>query len=145
MKKIMGIFVLIFLLSSCDTADPNDILVIEERFFINRMNDIVFNLDSYIGTTIRYEGVFRTLEWPESQIGYFHQVYRYVEGCCGPDGVLGLDVRLNYVDIEPFEDSAWVRVTGVIGSFEEGGRTFPRVNVTHIEELEERGNDFISS
>ena len=167
MKKIITVLSLAFILSGCGitesvsnansenapagnsalaesshTAISNDTLVIEERFFVFWMWDIVFNSDNYLGRTIQYEGMFRTLHWDD---GYLHQVFRYTEGCCGPDGIIGLEVRLDSIDIEPFPDGAWVEVAGILEEFVEGGRTFVRLEVISIIEMDERGAEFVTA
>lgn len=155
------IFALSFILSGCEARvgsvsdvsfdnasemvqaeDYNDVFVIEERFFVFRMWDIMFNSDDYLGRTIKYEGMFRTTEWDG---GYLHKVYRFTDGCCGPDGIIGLEIRLDGVGIEPFSNGAWVEVIGILEEFVENSHTFLRLEVISIIEMDERGAEFVTA
>ena len=143
MRKILILLVFALFLTSCTSADSyedENILYISERFFAIQMTEIHFNTDEFIGRTIRYEGMFRTLYW-EAASEYFHMVYRYIAGCCSPQEPTGLEVYLN--DIEPFADNAWVEVTGVLERFNANGQDFLRLDVISILELEERGMEFV--
>jgi len=149
MKKSIYFIIMAFviMLSACgsDSASTTDdgILVIEERFFIFRMWDILANPEEYLGRTIQYEGVFQTFDWPG--MGHFYHVFRYTDDCCGEGGMLGLDVRLDTLGVEAFEDGAWVKVTGVLETFEAQGNLFLRLEATSIVEMEERGAEFVTN
>ena len=151
-KKMIVFLMLLLLLSGCgsnaakDTDNPvriDGVYVIEERFFVYRMWDIFDSPNDYLGHTIQYEGMFRTLKFPN--LGDFYQVFRYTEGCCGDDGIIGLNVSLDNINIEPFPDGAWVEVTGVLEEFEVQGQTYLWLKVTTITEMDERGAEFVSS
>lgn len=124
-------------------ADGNEIFVIDERFFVMRVWDVIFSPNEFIGRTIQYEGMFNTFD--TSDEGHFYKVYRYTDGCCGPDSMIGFEVRLDNIDIEPFADDTWVKVTGVVEEFEVRGHTLLRVNVTSIVEMDERGAEYVTS
>ena len=144
MRKIVIFLLIAFLLTGCNAAadDSSDMLVIDEQFFVMRMLDIVFSPHEFLGQTIRYEGIFRAIDIPD--VGELHQVYRYTEGCCGPDGIVGLQVWLENTDIEPFPNGTWVQVTGVLEEFEHQGRMFLRLDTISLIELSERGEEFVT-
>ncbi|MCL2673962.1 MAG: lipoprotein [Defluviitaleaceae bacterium] len=144
MRKIIALTLAVFLLSGCNAAvsDDDNVFVIDEQFFVLRMLDIVFSHNEFLGQTIRYEGMFRTVDVPT--IGDVYQVYRYTDGCCGPDGIIGLQVRLDSADIEPLPTGTWVEVTGILEEFEHQGRTFLRLEVTSLIEMDDRGEEFVT-
>jgi len=144
MRKIIALLLIAFLLTGCNAA-PNgddDVFAIDEQFFVLRMLDIVFSPNEFLGQTIRYEGMFRTVEIPT--IGDVYQVYRYTDGCCGPDGIIGFQVQLDSAGLEPLPTGTWVEVTGILEEFEHQGRTFLRLAVTSLTELDERGEEFVT-
>lgn len=146
MKKVLVLFMVLSsltLMAACSgesTSGSDYVHEITERFFAMQFFEMSMNSDDFIGRTIRYEGMFTTNYWePTSE--YFHFVYRYTDGCCGPVEPLGLEVYLG--NIEPLADNAWVEVTGVLERFQEGGQSFLRLNVTSLIEKEERGSEFV--
>ena len=119
--------------------DSSDILEIGERFFVTQMHQILLNRERYLGRTIRYEGMFFTMNWEGE---YYHFVIRYTNHCCGGDGMIGFDVELG--DIEPFPDNTWVEVTGVLGEFAlSEWYSMPIVYATSIVEMPQRGREFV--
>jgi len=143
MKKILVLLlVIVLLLAGCSGGGDDDgILEIGERFFVEQMTDINMNADDHIGRVIRYEGMFRTIHWPATGEDY-HMVLRRTLGCCGDDGVIGYEVYLG--GIAPFEEDAWVEVTGMLEWYEVGGLRFLRVVASSVIELDERGEEFVT-
>jgi len=139
MKKVLIVLILVLLLAGCSGSD--DVMEISERFFITQMTEINMNADEYVGQTIRYEGVFQTMNWSATGEEY-HMVIRYILGCCGDDGFIGYEIYLG--DTEPFPDDAWVEVTGVLEWYEVGGMRFLRVMATSIREMDQRGAEFVT-
>jgi len=137
MKKIAGVFVLAFIFAGC--ADDSDILVIGDRFFVTQIQDIFMNRQDYLGRTIRYEGVFRTINWFETGNDY-HVVVRYTFTCCSFEPI-GLEVLLP-AGMEPFPDNAWVEVIGVLEEHGEHGR-FLRLRASSLIEMAERGLEIV--
>jgi len=152
MRKILAILTLAvsIILTGCSTAataadspdyDDGDMLVISERFFASRVNDILMNPQQYIGRTIQYEGMFAS--FPDIlNGGYFHIVYRYTEGCCGPFEPLGFGLTLN--GIEPLPNDSWVQVVGEVQAIEHAEFTVIRIYVDTLTEMDERGEEFVS-
>ena len=132
MKKILAGIIMAVLLIGC-TSDGNNedgIHVLNNRLFEIQLMEILLNQEEFIGTTIRYEGIFISAPWLSVDETIFI-VYRYVDGCCGPEP-RGMEVYLN--DIEPLPDNTEVEVTGVISQFEADGRSFLRLDVISLVE-----------
>ena len=137
MKKIAVILIAVFIFAGCaGSASYADVIEIGERFFVTQVHHIYFNLESYIGRTIRYEGIFYIVH-VEGQAHHF--VIRHTHGCCGPDGMIGFAVELS--GIEPLSHNAWVEITGVIEEYER--HSIPRINAVSIIEMPERGREFV--
>jgi len=145
MKKLVLLVVAILLLVGCGGGSPGsdeDVVEIRERLFIAQVNDIRINADSYVGRTLRYEGLFQSFVWPGTGQTYY-QVIRYTsDDCCGTDGIIGFEVYLG--DIAPLLDNSWAEVTGVLEWFEAGGEPFLRLVVVSLTELAERGAEIVS-
>ena len=124
------------------SADDGGIFEIRERFFVTQMHDIFFNSSRYLGRTIRYEGIFSTIDSGGRTYGY---VIRHTHGCCGPDGMIGFAALLN--DIEPLPGNTWVEITGVLIEYmEEAGLTpILMLDAVSIIEMAERGMEFVEN
>jgi uncharacterized membrane protein YcgQ (UPF0703/DUF1980 family) len=59
--------------------------------FIAQTNDIYFNVEDYLGKTIKYEGLFSVYEDPETNAIYY-SVISVRSGCCGVDANAGFEV-----------------------------------------------------
>ena len=92
-------------------ANPEDIHIIGDRFFVTQIFEIVFNPEDFLGRTIRYEGMFLSVYWPVTS-EYFFLVARPGDDCCGPGDMVGLEVYLN--DIPRVDEYTWVEITGVL-------------------------------
>jgi len=137
MKKTVGAFALALILMACTSDEENDdTLVIGDRFFVTQIMDIFMNPRIYMGKTIRYEGMFRTLIWFTGDDNF--AVIRYTIGCCGEEPI-GLRVLLP-CGMEPFAEDAWVEVIGIL----ERSNGSPVVRVTSIVETAERGSRFVA-
>ena len=145
MKRILLLALIVLLLTACGggDGDPDDIIEIPERFFATMINAIRINADEYVGRTIRYEGMFRSFYWASTG-EHIHWVLRDRVDCCGAheEGPPGFEVYLG--DIEPFAHNAWVEVIGVLEWYEYHDERFIRVVATTIQELEERGAEFVT-
>ena len=140
MKKFALGLLLTLLISGCSNSD--EVIEISERFFVQQISDISFNYNEFRGRTIRYDGIFRATTSPETG-ELIHIVYRYVLGCCGPEGIIGFEVDLGAIN--PLADEAWVQIEGVLESFEDHfGMTRMRVALDSITELEKRGDEIVS-
>ena len=137
MKKLLVLLLAVLFMAGC--AGGDDVVEIEERFFLTQVNHIMRNADEYVGRTIRYEGMFRAFYWPAT--GTFHMVHRFTLGCCGNDGITGFEVYLG--DIEPFPDDVWVEIVGGLEWYEVDGLRVLRVVATSITEMDEPGREVV--
>jgi uncharacterized membrane protein YcgQ (UPF0703/DUF1980 family) len=117
------------------------VVEISERLFIAQTNDIYINTEDYLGKTIKYEGIFKTMYWPEENETFYY-VIRYGPGCCGYDGEAGFEVSW---DGEWPEEDAWCEAVGVLEAYEMNGWQYLRLALSSLTVLEERGAEFVSS
>ena len=107
--------------------------VITDRLFATQIMEIKFDTGSFLGRTIRYEGMFSSRPW-EGELIYI--VAREGESCCGPGGFLGFEVYLN--DINSVPEYTWVEVTGILEEiYEAGFGYFLRINAVSMNEVDE--------
>jgi len=143
MKRLFAVFMIVLLLAGCsspNSPDDVDILEIGERFFVTQIEQIFIDTETYLGRTIRYEGMFFSSHWEGED---FHYVIRHTFGCCGDDGMIGFEVMLN--GIEPFPDDTWVEVTGVLEEYNLDWRTILVINAISVTEMPERGLEFVEN
>jgi len=142
MKRIFAIGIALMILTGCAAlgGTEDDVFEISERFYAMQFMEIFMDSDAFIGRTIRYEGMFGTIELPLREDN-FYVVYRNILGCCGPEGPLGFELYLN--DIEPLPDGAWVEVSGILERFEVDGQNFLRLDVISLVEMDERGFEMV--
>ena len=131
---LLALMLAMFILSSCGTAESDeDVFVIDERFFVARYFDIIYDTERYIGRTIQYEGMFFARSWEGRD---FYIVTRYTIGCCGEE-LIGFEVLLD--DVPSFPDNTWVEVTGVLDRHDDS----LVVRAITIIEMDERGAEFV--
>lgn len=155
-KKIIMIILLILFISGIafaliklnDKSDKkigskekssNKIIEITDNFFIEQTTDIYLNLEDYLGKTIKIQGLIYTYQNNNGDICY--AVVRNTPGCCGTDGLAGIDIRY---DGEYPEENTWVKVEGVMGKDWALGETVPAIQVVSIEETE-KGQTFVTN
>ncbi len=119
--------------------DMNNITEIKDNFFIEQTNDIYINTEEYLGKTIKIEGYVYTYEDEEGRVCY--GVVRNTPGCCGNDGLAGLDFRY---DKEYPEVLSWVEVIGVIETEDCFGSKIPVIHAATVTEKEE-GTTFVTN
>jgi len=138
-------FILLPLLSSCSGGGPDEesIEIITERFFAQQVGNVLQNLDTYTGRTFQIEGMF--WGWGDGTPGAdtYYFVIRHLSACCEGGGTIGFELYMG--DFEPFEDNAWVHVTGVLEIRHGWQPNNPVLVVTAIEELPFRGAETVSS
>ena len=120
-------------------ANTNNMVEITDNFFIEQTNDLYLNLNDYIGKTIKIEGLIYSYEDSNGDICY--AVVRNTPGCCGNDGLAGLDIR--YDEDYPEEDT-WVEVIGVVGTDTMYGSKIPAIQVSSMT-IKEKGTTFVTN
>ena len=115
------------------------IIEITDNFFIEQTNDVYLNTKEYIGKTIKIQGLVYNYKDTNGDICY--AVVRNTPGCCGNDGLAGLDIRYdkNYPKV-----NTWVEVLGVVGTDTVFGEETPVLNVLSIKETE-KGKTFVTN
>ncbi len=119
--------------------DMNNILEIKDNFFIQQTNDMYYNLKDYLGKTIKIEGFVTNYKDNNGDICY--GVVRNTPGCCGADGLAGVDIRCDG-EYPPID--TWVEVIGVMGKDNTYDSDIPAIQVTSIREKEE-GTTFVTN
>ena len=121
-------------------ADLNDMLTVTDSFFIEQTNDFYYNMEDYIGKTVKLEGLIYAYD-DELKGDICYAVVRNTPGCCGNDGLVGLDIR----DCEDYpEEGAWVEVVGVVEVDRVYGEDIPVLRVASMVEKEE-GKSFVTN
>ena len=120
-------------------ADTSNMVEITDNFFIEQTNDLYINLNDYVGKTIKIEGLIYSYEDSNGDICY--AVVRNTPGCCGNDGLAGLDIR--YDEDYPEEDT-WVEVIGVVGTDTMYGSEIPAIQVSSMT-VKEKGTTFVTN
>lgn len=121
-------------------ADTENILEITDNYFIEQTNDIYYNTDDYIDKTIKIAGLIYTYEDYNSGEKYY-AVVRNTPGCCGNDGLAGVDIRY---DGEYPEEDTWVEIVGKIKTDVVAGEEIPAIQVISLQETEE-GTTFVTN
>ena len=139
MKKTFGVMMAAGVLAvatvftGCGRGE--EVYVIGERFFLQQMDNIFLNHTDYLGRTLQYQGLFRTVHWPPTN-SYHHYVFRYVASCCGMQG-MGFEVLLGNAQTLP--DESWVEVTGVLEEYQ----GYIVIRVVSLVEIPRRGTGVI--
>ncbi|MBR1540499.1 MAG: hypothetical protein IJ629_04970 [Clostridia bacterium] len=113
-------------------------LDITDNYFIAQTNDVYLNYKEYEGKTVRMEGYFYVYQDYLTGENYY-AVVRNSPGCCGNDGLAGLDIKW---DGEYPAVNAWIQVVGKISKYSEEDPT-PVILVSSLEETPE-GTGFVN-
>lgn len=120
-------------------VDMNNVLEITDNYFIAETNDIYLNLEEYVGTTIKIEGlIYPYIDTSENKC---YSVIRQTPGCCGSDGMAGLDIEY---DGEYPESNTWVEIIGVITKNKVKEGEFPLIKVSTMK-IKEKGVTFVTN
>ena len=120
--------------------ENEDVLEISEKMYLTQIHDIFLNFSDYENKTIVVEGMYGLLFNPEG-IQNVPAVYRRGPGCCGNDGWGGF--LLCYDGTLP-DENAWIRVTGTPEIVENGSFQDLYLNVSELQVLETRGEEFVT-
>ena len=140
MRKITILFIAVLLVAASFVGCSDDsVIEITDRAFINRTFDIMQNSDRYLGRTIQLEGIFWIFP---TQGADRHFIIRYTLGCCGDDGMVGFELRMDDIAQLPAEDT-WIEITGVLEAIEGAGPGRVQLHVVSLTEHEEWGTFFV--
>ena len=117
-----------------------EVLEITDNYFIEQTNDIFYNTDDYLDKTIKIAGLIYTYEDYNTGNTYY-AVVRNTPGCCGNDGLAGLDIRY---DGEYPKENAWVEIEGTIKTDVVEEEEIPAIQVTSMKETQE-GTSFVTN
>jgi uncharacterized membrane protein YcgQ (UPF0703/DUF1980 family) len=123
-----------------DMAKSGDVVEIKEKMFVAQTNDIYYNVEDYLGKTIKYEGVFSAYTWEETGATYY-SVFRYGPGCCGVDANCGFEVVWDKQYPAPDD---WVEAVGILEEYDEDGYQYLRLALTSLTVLATRGADYVT-
>lgn len=121
------------------TTKVGKIIEITDNYFIEQTNDIYINTEDYIGKTVKIEGL--VYSYNDTNGNIYYAVVRNTPGCCGNDGLAGIDIRY---DKEYPEVNTWVEVEGVIEEETVDKTKIPAVKVSSMKEKEE-GTTFVTN
>ena len=117
----------------------NPIIVIKEDTFLTQLNSIFLDSDKYTDSEITLEGIFFN-EIVDGEI--LNAIYRTSPGCCGNDGIAGLDVSWNG---ELPDSGSWVKGNGVLKKYNKNDKEHLILRLTSLEILENRGKEFVTN
>ena len=151
MKKTLIMIIMICLISlGCgknvsETKNNDEIKVINDNVFIQMTDDMFFNSEDYESQIFQIEGLMLTE--PEStaaegvnpdKLHYF--IVRKTPGCCGNDGLAGLEISYNGTIPE---DETWVVGKGIWKPNGYSSYNGWILELYSLEALETRGNEFL--
>ncbi len=119
-------------------TSKDEIIEIKDEYFISATNDIYYNLDSYLGKTIKMQGLIYEYDLDGKKC---YAVVRNSPGCCGNDGLAGLDIKY---EGKYYPNNTWVEIIGVVDKITWQDGYSPIVNVTSMEE-KEVGQTFVTN
>jgi uncharacterized membrane protein YcgQ (UPF0703/DUF1980 family) len=108
--KCIFLLILMFLLSFSKEAGSEaapKVCSLKDRFFVQQVNDIYLNPESYKDQIIKVEGFFNKYI-DEGNIERY-VVYRQTAGCCGDDGSAGFEFAYKKGKLH-FEPGQWILV-----------------------------------
>lgn len=150
MKRLTAalLFTLLFALTSvlpamAETSDVKIDLDVREKMFLTQMTELTVNVEDYLGKTIALEGMFSIITTGEGGPVYY-LVYRKSPGCCGNDGITGLEVLWDSADATYPNENDWVRAVGKLEQYEEEGVPYLRLRLISLDVKTERGLEFVN-
>ena len=120
-------------------SNSDEIIEITDNYFIEQTNDVYLNLKDYLGKTIKMQGLVYTYD--DGRGNTYYAVVRNTPGCCGNDGLAGIDIKY---DGEYPEVNTWVKVEGKVESYKVYNMDTPVLKITSIEETD-TGTTFVTN
>lgn len=122
--------------------DYENMITITEKMYVSWINEIYINPKSYIGKTIKIQGMYQ-VDHLESTGTTYYYVYRVGPGCCGNDGnMCGFEFIGN---TEGLSDNDWIEVTGVLTEYQENGVSYLTISAASVTKMETRGNEVVAN
>ena len=148
MKKWLALFTALLLSAFClpvvaQAADAHIDLEVREKMFLTQITELTVNSQDYLGKTIALEGMFTTLG--DAATGpVYRLVYRGSPGCCGNDGITGLEVVWDDPATTYPAENDWVRAVGVLEEYTEEGIPYLQLRLISLDIKTERGLEFVT-
>ena len=148
MKKLLSLLLCAALtlhgaLAFAQTEEPKIDLEIREKMFLSQITELMVNMQDYLGKTIALEGMFTTLG--DAATGpVYRLVYRGSPGCCGNDGITGLEVVWDDPATAYPAENDWVRAVGVLEEYTEEGIPYLQLRLISLDVKTERGLEFVT-
>lgn len=118
-------------ISKASSVEGKKINSIGDSFFIEATNDVYYNLKEYLGKAISIQGYVDQYIGQNGDVCY--AVVRNTPGCCGADGLAGLDIRCAG---EYPNTGLWVEATGIVETDPYSRENYPVIFVSEIKETE---------
>lgn len=120
-------------------VDQDGVMLINDKFFVNMVDDLYINLDDFVGQKVKLQGFgIRMQGFNNNQL----VVSRLMMSCCAADAsAVGLMVEGDAV--AQFKDDDWLEAEGVIEKFEYDGDTIPVIKISHIKAIEPLKSKFV--
>jgi len=141
--SLLAALLLFNLPALAETAElPVDVEV-TEKMFLSQISDINLNSEDYLGKVIALEGMFMTVDYGTGGPVY-HLVYRKSPGCCGNDGITGLEVVWDDpATVFPAENT-WVRAVGTLEQYTQDDMPYLQLRLQSLTPTDKPGLDFVT-
>ncbi len=129
--------------AAAEGTEPPVDLEVREKMFLTQIMELNINAADYLGKTVALEGMFMTVETGEGGPVY-RLVYRQSPGCCGNDGITGLEVVWDDPAAQYPAENDWVRAVGKLEQYMEEGTPYLQLRLLSLTVLPERGLEFVT-
>jgi uncharacterized membrane protein YcgQ (UPF0703/DUF1980 family) len=141
--KVVFSLILMFLLSFSKEVGAEaapKVCSLKDRFFVQQVNDIYLNPDSYKDQIIKIEGYFN--KYLDEKNIERYVVYRRTAGCCGDDGSAGFEFAYRKEKLS-FKPDQWILVEARVAERYVG--EYPKLFLEAISVVEKReGKGFVN-
>lgn len=149
-----ALFVAALLLGGCTASSEDgegtyrEAIDIAENVYVSWINEIYTNTESYIGASVKIEGMYGE-EYDEFSGQTYYYVYRVGPGCCENDGAMcGFEILLDEIDgaaelVSSLIYDDWIRVSGKIELLEEDGAEYIVIMADEVVKSDQRGSETV--
>ncbi len=120
-------------------AGEDGVILIKDKMFIAQISDICLNPKDYEGKKVKLEGLIYRSTFKNDT---FYYIMRKSPGCCGNDGLTGMEFIW---DGEIPADNEWVEALGVVEIIKEEGQKLPVLRLESLVVKKEHGVEFVTS